>query len=321
MWRWWRTVGGAGRRALSTPATAGTTAAPAGALRAAKATALETTGPSLHVEPMRGEPAATAGAVGAAGEVRLIDETGTNVGIMTTAEAQRRAAERGLKLVEVNTRAVPPVCRLVDRAWGAKATAEPGAAPAPTTSSSVARSVADAGAQRPRAAPPASTNDSSSSAEADRKEIRMRAKISAHDLDVKINKLSAFLAKGNRVKITLQYRPEETPPPELAAMLKAVTERLADYGSVERDARPEGRRALALLMAPSKTKMARAAAAATGTKPAPEPVPAASKAGGKPTAAGQRPVASPSSTPRASPSSTPRPAPRPPAGPAPLNPV
>ena len=42
-------------------------------------------------------------------QVRIIDNTGTMLGVMTTAEALRLAAERGLDLVEVSPLAQPPV--------------------------------------------------------------------------------------------------------------------------------------------------------------------------------------------------------------------
>ena len=47
-------------------------------------------------------------------EVRLIDETGKQLGIYPTAEALRLAEERELDLVEVAPTAKPPVCRLLD---------------------------------------------------------------------------------------------------------------------------------------------------------------------------------------------------------------
>ncbi|MGI8475860.1 MAG: translation initiation factor IF-3, partial [Thermomicrobiales bacterium] len=47
-------------------------------------------------------------------EVRLIDDEGTQVGIIQTRDALEMARERGLDLVEVAPNAVPPVCRLMD---------------------------------------------------------------------------------------------------------------------------------------------------------------------------------------------------------------
>ena len=194
--------------------------------------------------------------------MRLIDETGQNLGIVSTTEAVRLGALRGLTMVEVNSRAVPRVCRLVDRQWGAPKVSGPATGPAATALATTvvattSATPASGRTDRPTRAGSAGREDASSAtAESDRKEIRLRAKISPHDLDVKVGKLAGFLSKGHRVKITLQYRPDDATPVELAAMLKSVADRLGDCGSVERDTRPEGRRAISLLMAPSKSKKA-----------------------------------------------------------------
>jgi len=47
-------------------------------------------------------------------EVRLIDETGKQVGVVKTGEALRMALEKGLDLIEVAAKTVPPVCRIAD---------------------------------------------------------------------------------------------------------------------------------------------------------------------------------------------------------------
>ncbi|MDJ0972521.1 MAG: translation initiation factor IF-3, partial [Kiloniellales bacterium] len=46
--------------------------------------------------------------------IRLIDETGENVGVVATAEALDRATNVGLDLVEVSPNADPPVCKIMD---------------------------------------------------------------------------------------------------------------------------------------------------------------------------------------------------------------
>ena len=47
-------------------------------------------------------------------EVRLIDEDGQMIGVMTSGQALSMARERGLDLVEVSPMATPPVCKLMD---------------------------------------------------------------------------------------------------------------------------------------------------------------------------------------------------------------
>ncbi len=47
-------------------------------------------------------------------KVRVIDESGENIGVMYTREAIEQAAELGLNLVEVSPNADPPVCKFLD---------------------------------------------------------------------------------------------------------------------------------------------------------------------------------------------------------------
>src|SRR5689334_21908512 len=47
-------------------------------------------------------------------EVRVVLEDGGMLGVMSTQQALREAEERGLDLVEVNPKAAPPVCKILD---------------------------------------------------------------------------------------------------------------------------------------------------------------------------------------------------------------
>ncbi len=47
-------------------------------------------------------------------EVRVVAEDGSNLGVLTTDQALRRAREVGLDLVEVNPKSNPPVCKILD---------------------------------------------------------------------------------------------------------------------------------------------------------------------------------------------------------------
>jgi translation initiation factor IF-3 len=47
-------------------------------------------------------------------EVRVIASIGEMLGVMTLAEALRLAMKEGLDLVEVNPKATPPVCKILD---------------------------------------------------------------------------------------------------------------------------------------------------------------------------------------------------------------
>jgi len=151
-------------------------------------------------------------------EVRLIDETGKQLGIYPTAEALRLAEERELDLVEVAPTAKPPVCRLLD--YG-KFMYER--------------------ARRERQARKAQK-------QVDLKEIRLRPKIAEHDVMVKMNRAREFLADGARVRMRVRFRGREITHQEIArSLLERITEQMSDVAVVEQRPMMEGRTMLMVL--------------------------------------------------------------------------
>jgi translation initiation factor IF-3 len=150
------------------------------------------------------------------------------IGVLDTHEAQRMARESGFDLVEVNPKAYPPVCKIMD--FGKFKYEE-----------------------KKR------TNEAKKrQAIVELKEIKLRPKTDVHDLEVKINHARRFLEEGNKVKITCRFRGREITHPEAAEkQLMAVVERTKDLAIVELTPRMEGRN-MTLVMAPtSKTTAAR----------------------------------------------------------------
>lgn len=147
------------------------------------------------------------------------------LGVLDTHEAQRLAREAGLDLVEVNPKAYPPVCKIMD--FGKFKYEE-----------------------KKR------TNEAKKrQAIVELKEIKLRPKTDVHDLEVKINHARRFLEEGNKVKITCRFRGREITHPEAAEkQLMAVVERTKDLAMVELTPRMEGRN-MTLVMAP-QTKSA-----------------------------------------------------------------
>lgn len=191
--------------------------------------------------------------------VRLVNHNEEQVGIVSTAEAQRMAREAGLDLVEVAPNARPPVCRIMDYGkW--------------------------------RYQQQKKEDRSRASARAGQlKELKLRTvKIGDHDLDIKINHAREFLKEGNKVQFTLQFRGREMAHLELGRELfKKVKADLAAVSKVERDAKLEGRR-MTLVLQPD----------AKGSAPKPAPAKAAPPAG-KPAAAPAAPPAPPAPVPQA----------------------
>lgn len=145
-------------------------------------------------------------------EVRLIDETGEQHGVVRTEEALRLAEERGLDLVEVAPQASPPVCRILD--YGKyKFEAEKKSRELKKKQSLVKL-----------------------------KEIRMQPKIEGHDLQFKTKHIQEFLDDGNKVKVTVRFRGRELAHTELGRkVLERVLDGLDDGFAVDRAPQMEGR--------------------------------------------------------------------------------
>jgi len=154
--------------------------------------------------------------------VRLIDETGKQLGILPISEALRIARERDFDLVEVAPAANPPVCRLLN--YG-KFIYE--------------RAKKERLARKSQRA-------------VEIKEIRMRPKIGAHDLAVKTKRARKFLADGAKVRLRVRFRGRERSYPELGrALLERVSAELADLAAVEQAPTiDQGARSVFMLLVP-----------------------------------------------------------------------
>ncbi|HWP08559.1 MAG TPA: translation initiation factor IF-3 [Polyangiaceae bacterium] len=153
-------------------------------------------------------------------EVRVVAEDGSNLGVLTTEAALRRAQEVGLDLVEVNPKATPPVCKILD--FGKYKYEEK---------------------KRAREAKRKQTI-------VEVKEIKLRPKTDDHDLDTKVRAARKFLEAGNKVKIVCRFRGREITHPERARMqLDFLVSKLEDLANVEQRPIMEAR-TMAVLVAP-----------------------------------------------------------------------
>jgi translation initiation factor IF-3 len=150
-------------------------------------------------------------------EVRLIDENGENVGVVSHTEALERAVKAGLDLVEVSPEATPPVCKILD--FGKyKYQAQKKAAEARKHQKIV--------------------------------EIKMRPAIDDHDYDVKMRSIKRFFEDGDKVKITLRFRGREMAHQQLGMeVLQRVKGDLEPIAKVESEPRLEGRQ-MVMVLAP-----------------------------------------------------------------------
>lgn len=139
-----------------------------------------------------------------ASELRVIDEDGNQLGILSKYEALRMAQERELDLVEISADARPPVVKIVD--WGKY------------------------NYQRTKQLQRNRKNARSP----EMKQMRFGLKIGEHDLEVKLNKVVGFLLSGHKVKITIVYRGRELAHRDLGYKLadKVVAD-LANQATVD----------------------------------------------------------------------------------------
>jgi len=146
------------------------------------------------------------------------------LGIMQTREAFLYARDRELDLVEVNPKAHPPVCKVMD--FGKYKYEEK-------------KKQADARKRQTIV---------------ELKEIKIRPKTDDHDMEFKLKHIRRFLEEGDKVKITCRFRGREITHPETATrQLDIFSERVQDIGTVETTARMEGR-TMTLVLAPRVSK-------------------------------------------------------------------
>jgi translation initiation factor IF-3 len=159
-------------------------------------------------------------------EVRLIDETGKQVGVMKTDEALRYAQQRDLDLVEVAPEARPPVCRVLDYS---KYKYEQ--------------------AQKQKAA-------RKHQQQINVREIKFRPKIAEHDYATKKGHVERFLRHKDKVKVTIMFRGREVTHPERGVMiLDRLADDLGDLAIVEQRPIQDGRN-MTMMLGPSKAVLA-----------------------------------------------------------------
>ena len=147
-------------------------------------------------------------------EVRLIDENGTMVGIVSIEDARSAARRAGLDLIEISPNAVPPVCRI----W-------------------------DFGKYQYEATKKQKTSKSSATKI---KEVKFRFCTETHDYETKIRHITGFLVDGNKVKISVFFRGRELDQTQLGFdLVNRITKDLENYATLDAEAKLVGRNIVA----------------------------------------------------------------------------
>ena len=156
--------------------------------------------------------------------VRLIQDDGEQIGIVSMDEARERATVRKMDLVEVAPEARPPVVKMMD--YG-KYKYE---------------------AQR------AARESRKKQHVIQVKEVKFRPGIEDHDYKFKLRHARRFLEEGNKVKLTMMFRGRQVTHPELGReVLIRVAGDLEDLGKLETSPSMEGR-LMSMIVAPLNTK-------------------------------------------------------------------
>lgn len=145
-------------------------------------------------------------------EVRLIGEDGEQLGIMSSREAMKLAAEANLDLVKIAPTAKPPVCKIIDYGkYKYEQTRKEKEAKKKQKTVEV-------------------------------KEVRLSPNIDTNDLNTKVNNAKKFIGKGNKVKVTLRFRGREMAHVQSSKhILDDFAALLEDVAVVEKLAKMEGR--------------------------------------------------------------------------------
>ena len=152
--------------------------------------------------------------------MRLISESGEQLGVVSIEVALEKAKDIGLDLIEVAPGSKPPVCRILD--YGKLRYEEKKRQQLSKKKQHIIKI----------------------------KEIRLRPQIDDHDLSTKLNQGKKFLSEGAKLKVTLMFRGREMSRVDLGRIvMKRVLEELSDVAEVEKDIPLEGRRMSVILNA------------------------------------------------------------------------
>ena len=178
-------------------------------------------------------------------EIRVIDDDGGQLGIMTPREALLIARERGIDLIEVAPQAQPPVCKIMDYGKFKYEQAKK------------------------------EKESAKKHKQSELKDIRLDPRygtLSEHDLMTKVNHARKFLEDGDKVKVTFRFIGGQIRHPEVGrGQLDTFIQRVMDVAQIEKAPSMEGRSMYAVLT-PSKSGGApKPPKPAVVKKPAPPP--------------------------------------------------
>jgi len=158
-------------------------------------------------------------------EVRLIDSDGKMVGIVKTTEALSKAQMERLDLVEISPQANPPVCKIIN--------------------------FSKFRYEMEKKEKKAKKKQRISHV----KEIRIRFRISDHDLEIKIKRARKFIADGDKVQLMAMFSGREIQHRDLGIkVMDKIKESLADIAEPEGKISSIGARIFLILVPKKKVR-------------------------------------------------------------------
>lgn len=158
-------------------------------------------------------------------QIRVIDEEGNMLGVMTVPEGVRLAEDRGLDLLEIAPTATPPTCKIMDYGkWKYENKKKQTAARKKQVIVQI-------------------------------KEIQIRPRTDQHDLDTKLRHAREFLLDGDKVKVNMRFMGREMAHQEQGLnLMKKVVATLSDVSLAETNPKMEGKQ-MFLILAPDAMKI------------------------------------------------------------------
>lgn len=152
-------------------------------------------------------------------KVRLVNETGEMLGVVSLSQALAQAEKEGLDLVEISPNAEPPVCKIMD--FGRHKYQEK-------------KKLHDARKKQKVVS---------------LKELKLRPNISDHDLGIKIKSMNGFIADGDKVKITLRFKGREITHQEIGfSVFEKIKVQLSEDAKVEYEPKMEGNQLMMIVV-------------------------------------------------------------------------
>ena len=157
-------------------------------------------------------------------EIRVISNTGEQLGIMAPAEALEMAYDQGMDLVKISPNAKPPVCKIID--YGKFCF------------------------EQTKKEKEAKKNQHVTEI----KEVRMSPGIDTNDFNVKVRSAQKFLKDGNRVKVTVRFRGREMAHTDIGkTLLDQFGADCSEIANIERPAKLDGRH-MSMFLGPKASK-------------------------------------------------------------------